>query len=107
VGPNQFPSALLSLNGKCCYGLDLNGNCLTDPNSCLVSFANRGWSVCCGAGQLYSVSTGTCLPDCSAGYVLLGVFCMTLGQGLDFRGILGQPTEMGLSVTCNGAPMPP
>lgn len=91
AGPNQFPSLMLSLNGKCCYGLDSSSNCIADPNACIASFANRGWSICCTSGQYYSISSGSCLADCTIGYVLLGFLCVTQNQAVDMRSMLGKP----------------
>lgn len=97
----------MSFNGNCCYGLDSNSNCLTGPNACLNSFANRGWSICCMNGQFYTISTGTCTPDCAIGYVLLAFFCVSQGKAVDFRGNQGQPSEMALNSDCNGLTVPP
>jgi hypothetical protein len=96
----------MAFNGRCCYGLDNTSNCLPDPNACLSSFANRGWSICCGNGQFYMVSTGACTADCGIGYILLGFLCVAQGKGVDLRGTLGQPSEMGATGDCNGATMP-
>lgn len=107
-GSSSPISILMSFNnGKCCYGLDKNSNCLTDVNACLTSFANRGWSICCANGQFYTISTGVCTAECDIGYVLLGFFCVSQGKAADFRGNQGQPTEMALNGDCNGVTIPP
>jgi hypothetical protein len=60
----------LSVNSQCCYGLSDSGGCISSSANCQRRFMNRGWTVCCNAGQFYSPKTGKCSDQCS-GIIIL------------------------------------
>ncbi len=105
TAPVNMLSDLLALKGLCCLGSNSTNSCINDPVICENSFANRGWSICCNPGQVYTVSTQSCTSDCQNGYILLNFFCVGVNQVLDFRSPSGSPVEISSTTTCNGLPI--
>lgn len=97
---------LMALNGQCCYGLNLNGQCIMSNASCMSTFANRGWSVCCSVGWFYSPSSSQCIELCDGGKVLFNSVCIQANLALDLSAQNGKPTPTNLFSTCNGLIMP-
>ena len=83
---SKYENSLLSFNSNCCYGLDNNSQCIKDINSCLSTFVNKGWSICCTAGNFYSPANQNCVEDCEGGTVLFDSVCMSTSKALDLRG---------------------
>jgi hypothetical protein len=87
---NHYPSMvnnppMLSFPAQqCCYARDSSNKCLSSESECPTRFVNRGWSMCCGWGEYYQVSSKKCDDGCN-GYIIFERFCVRAGYILNLQ----------------------